>query len=402
MSSLPSEEARQLLEKFLQSRDEKQSLQLMEQIIHSLAEPIVHAIIRRKLGVDLLRWRKMVQQEAEQGECPNCGVSLRSSFSVCPFCGERRQTSAPRGSTYRTSQELDAEDIFNDVITALVERLRQWKEKPQSAPLNHFPDYVARLTLNIIALHWRRLSPHLYHLRNKLLYLLEGRGRVKSFALWDGEAPGEQLCGFREWQGKPRCQSERYWLWCINPQRVAAEALPFGSDPSKMSYEELLTRIFLWLGGPVNFDDLLMGLMELLEGSERIEVTANDEPEPESEGLGIAEVERKAIEAEERHLFTCRIWEGLNRLSVNQRRAFLLHQEPDIWEAFISHGCCTWKGLAQLLEMSLDELKTLFARLPLEDEEIAQILNLPDRQKVINLRQAALKNLRRWIEGAGK
>jgi DNA-directed RNA polymerase specialized sigma24 family protein len=394
---LSADEAKRLLERFLQSKDEQQDSQLIERLLYDFAMPIVNAVLRRKFGVDVLHLKRLEQREVEPRECPECKTLLESDLPVCPLCGSKLQPQTSR-HFYRSSSELDAEDLFNDVLVALIERFRQWKERPQSAPIDYLPNYIVRLTLNIIALHWRQQSPHYHQLRNKLLYLLEGRGSIKMFALWDGNAPGEQLCGFFEWRGKPRCQSEQYWIWCSDPHRFVAEALPYGTDPQKMDMAELLVHVFNWVGGPMEFDDLLAGLQELLGIQSVIIHSANpDEIECEEVVWGLAEVERRVIDAEGKVLFTMQLWEGLKRLPVNQRRAFLLHFDREVWETFISHGCCTWRGIAELLEMSIGEVKDLVTRLPLSDEEIAQMLGLPNRQKAINLRHSAIKTIKRWM-----
>ena len=370
---------------------------MLESLLHDFATPIINTVLRRKLGVDVLHLRRLEQREVEPQECPECKTLLETNLPVCPLCGSNLQPQTSRRS-YRSSLELDAEDMLNDVLAALIERFRQWKERPRSAPVDYLHNYIVRLTLNIVALHWRQQSPHYHQLRNKLLYLLEGRGSVKMFALWDGNAPGEQLCGFFEWLGKPRCQSERYWIWCSDPHRFVAEALPYGTDPREMNMAELLVHVFNWVGGPMEFDDLLAGLQELL-GIQSVVINSTnlDEIEFEEAVWGLAEAERKVIDTEGKVLFTMQLWEGLKRLPVNQRRAFLLHFDREVWETFISHGCCTWRGIAELLEMSIGEVKDLVTRLPLSDEEIAQMLGLPNRQKAINLRHSAIKTIKRWM-----
>jgi DNA-directed RNA polymerase specialized sigma24 family protein len=394
---LSADEAKRLFKEFLHSKDEQKSNQVLESLLHDFATPIINTVLRRKLGVDVLYLRRLEQREVEPRECPECKTLLESDLPVCPLCGSKLQPQTSRRS-YRSSLELDAEDMLNDVLAALIERFRQWKERPQSAPIDYLPNYIVRLTLNIIALHWRQQSPHYHRLRNKLLYLLEGRGSVKMFALWDGNAPGEQLCGFFDWLGKPRCQSERYWIWCSDPHRFVAEALPYGTDPRKMNMAELLAHVFNWVGGPMEFDDLLAGLQELL-GIQSVVINSTnlDEIEFEEAVWGLAEAERKVIDTEGKVLFTMQLWEGLKRLPVNQRRAFLLHFDREVWETFISHGCCTWRGIAELLEMGIGEVKDLVTRLPLSDEEIAQMLGLPNRQKAINLRHSAIKTIKRWM-----
>lgn len=381
-----TQEGRELLIRFLRERNEDQALKWLEVFLHEFAVPLINAVLRRKLGVDLLRRRKQREANITAWKCPECGTEATILALVCPLCGTRRQV--PSNPFPLTAQELDAEDIFGEAMTALIDRLWQWWERPEKAPLDYLPQYLVRLTLNTLAQHRRQQFPNLYRLRSQLLYLLERQG--KGFALWEGKAPGEQLCGFVEWQGRPRCSSERYHLWSIDPHRCALDALPPGSDPKTMPLPQLLAHLFHWLGGPIELDDLLAGLAELLD--------IHDLPLAElPDGMERAEDFRVA-EEETTSDFLFRLWDTLWQLSVPQRQAFLLKQEREVWECFIQHGCGSWKDFAQLLEIPLTALQELLPRLPLSDAEIARQLHLPHRQKVINLRHAALRRLRRWLE----
>jgi DNA-directed RNA polymerase specialized sigma24 family protein len=391
MTAQPSQDSRELLRRFLQESDEERAAQWLERFLHELAMPLINAVLRRKLGVDLLRrWRQRAEGMASW-ECPECGTEVAMPAIVCPFCGTRRQVH-PNPSPLTTG-ELDAEDVFSDAMAALIERMWQWWEKPDEAPLDHLPQYLVRLTLNTLAYHRRRQFPNRHRLRLRLLYLLEGQGKAKQFALWDGAVPGEQLCGFWEWRGQARCSSERYGRWCVDPHRCALDALPPGSDPKTMPLSELLTHLFRWLGGPMELDDLLTGLTELLDIHDYPEAELSDDAEG-AEDVGTAGREQTGE-------FVARLWDGLWQLPVPQRRAFLLKQEREVWECFLQHGCGSWKDIARLLEMSMTELEELLAQLPLNDAEIARRLRLPHRQKVINLRHAAIRRLRHWLKSQG-
>jgi hypothetical protein len=160
-----------------------------------------------------------------------------------------------------------------------------------------------------------------------------------------------------------------------------------------MPLSELLTHLFRWLGGPMELDDLLTGLTELLDIHDYPEAELSDDAEG-AEDVGTAGREQTGE-------FVARLWDGLWQLPVPQRRAFLLKQEREVWECFLQHGCGSWKDIARLLEMSMTELEELLAQLPLNDAEIARRLRLPHRQKVINLRHAAIRRLRHWLKSQG-
>lgn len=343
---ISDEEAKQWLRKYLGEKDENQADQILEKLLCDYAEPIIKAVVRHsKLWVNVLR------------------------------------------------PHYDEGDILGYVWGALIEKFLEWREKPQNARLDNLRGFIVRTTLNILVLRWREIFPKCRRFYDKLRYLLEGRGRVKIFALWDGKVPGEELCGFLEWKGHPRCHSELYGLWCTDPHRFAAEALPYGSDPQKMDLPQLLVYIFNWVGGPMEFDDLLAGLLELLDIQDTI--TYVDLYELESAAPPIDP------EESDQGKWVARLtWEGLKRLPVNQRRALLLHQEHKDLEPLIDllfYYGYTLKELANLLEISLSELKDLIPRLPLKDKELAQMMGLTKPQQVINLRVSALRSLWRWL-----
>ncbi len=399
MAGQPFYGGRELLAKFLEEGNEGRALQWLERFLHEFSMPLINAVLRRKLEVDpLRRWRER-KADIASWECPECGTEVKMPAIACPFCGTWRQFAHHHSPL--TTRELDAEEIFGDAMAALIERLWQWWGNPDAAPLDHLPQYIVRLTLNTLANHWRQQFPNRHRLRNQLLYLLERQG--KGFALWDGNLPGEQLCGFAEWQGRPRLSSERYGRWCIDPNWCAHEALPYGSDPKTMTLTELLTHLFRWLGGPIELDDLLNGLAELLDIHDLPEMHLTDETERVIEMPDGVEMtgEFELVGGEQANEFVQSLWEGLWQLPIQQCHAFLLHQEREVWECFTQHGCGGWRDIARLLEMSLTELEGLLAHLPLSDAEIAQRLNLPHRQKVINLRNAAKNRLIRWLKSQG-
>ena len=92
------------------------------------------------------------------------------------------------------------------------------------------------------------------------------------------------------------------------------------------------------------------------------------------------------------------VWREVQLLPARQRIALLLglRDESDsaITSLLIILGIATFKELANALEMSADELTSIWDQLPLPDTAIAERLDVT-RQQVINLRKSARERLQR-------
>src|SRR5262249_15765104 len=108
----------------------------------------------------------------------------------------------------------------------------------------------------------------------------------------------------------------------------------------------------------------------------------------------------------ERRAFFRRLWEQIRLLPPRQCAALLLNWREDrgrLIEVLIDTQTATVGDLARAMGMTQPELEALWPDLPINDNEIAQRLNVT-RQQVINLRACALKRLKsreRAILGEG-
>jgi hypothetical protein len=96
------------------------------------------------------------------------------------------------------------------------------------------------------------------------------------------------------------------------------------------------------------------------------------------------------------------VWAEIVELPVRQRAALLLNmRDPEgggILDVLPTTGVVTMDDIARALELSLDELATLWARLPLDDLTIATRFGIT-RQQVINLRKSGRARLARRLAG---
>lgn len=118
----------------------------------------------------------------------------------------------------------------------------------------------------------------------------------------------------------------------------------------------------------------------------------------QSEGVQIADNRDPiSIETERRHQLQ-RIWAEIKELPPRQRAALLLNLRDEggrgIVDLWIIIGITTPEAMAQALSMETEQFAQVWKDLPLDDNQIAQLLGLT-RQQVINLRKSARERLGR-------
>jgi hypothetical protein len=113
-------------------------------------------------------------------------------------------------------------------------------------------------------------------------------------------------------------------------------------------------------------------------------------------------VERDQAWRTEKRMFLQRLWEELRQLPVNQRVALLFNLKDaggfGCITLFPAMGIATMRQLAETLEMSAENLATIWNDLPFEDTRIAELLGLK-RQQVINARKSGRERLARRLKG---
>jgi hypothetical protein len=233
--------AQELLTLFFAAPDDRQAERILERLIHEHADPIIKAVLRRKMEVRLDSVR------AVDGRRVATGGNGRSTLSGLP----------------QTLRELDAQDVHASSRLTLLEHLWALKERAQPATIQDFRGYVARVSLHAFASHMRHSCGERHRLYRRLWYLTQAQGRNARFALWPGRKPGQQLCGLKAWEGQPLRFSRNYLAWQEDP-RTFERTVAAGRDPRQVLLSDLLAHILGWVGAPMEMNHLLNGLWLLL------------------------------------------------------------------------------------------------------------------------------------------
>lgn len=297
----------------------------------------------------------------------------------------------------------DGEDIYGEVMLQLVGRLQKLRTETNAKKIDDFNSYVAVTTYNACDRFLSRKYPQRRRLKNGLRYLLTHR---EGFALWQDEKQN-YVGGFRRWQFGTRDDDSSLKIQSLreNARAFERDAKVQKSWSEQKNAYEFLTAIFEWTNAPVEIDLLTSVCADWWNVSdETVEIDAGktNEKGEERAGIQLADVRPDAFTETERRDYLQRLWNEISDLPPRQRAAVLLNLKDEngrgVIDLWLVVGVATVEKIAAVLEMSVEAFAELWKDLPLDDNRIAERLNLT-RQQVINLRKSARERLARRMKG---
>ena len=335
-----------LLQPLLTVKTDEHADELLSQVISEHAEPVIKGVIRFKL----------------------------------------------RFNAHQETQRAEASDIHQDVVLQLLSQLQRFRKLPAAHPIKDVRGMAAIIAHRTCARWMRRQFPERHALKNRLHYLLT---RQRGFALWE-DRNGKLLAGFDVWQQQRKPATTERKLSDV--ENLPAQLRTRKSDKSQ-ELAETLASIFNYVGGPIEFDELV-SVIAVIQGisDQPVESLAGDE----DEGFEPATADPDPAWRIEKKIFLQRLWEELKELPLNQRAALLLNLKDasgfGCITLFPAIGIATIRQLAAALELPAERLAELWNDLPIEDARIAELLGLT-RQQVINARKSGRERLARRLKG---
>jgi hypothetical protein len=284
--------------------------------------------------------------------------------------------------------EADREDVAAGVALRLTEKLRGLRaarvlEQVGEVPISSLEAYAVASAQNACRAFLRARQPHRTRLANQLRYLLR---HDPALATWE-DGDGRALAGLARWRGRSAGEPP-----------PAISGLVLETPAHRIPLTELVRRLLLFRGAPWTVGDLLVALVEMRDVRDLPDVPLS--AEGTDEPLDLPETRPgQHRELEDRQFLTL-LWAEVRLLPRRQRVALLLNlrdaQGSDMLSLLPLTGVAGPRRIAAVLELPLDELEALWTRLPLEDREIADLLEATQRQ-VINLRKSARERLARRL-----
>ncbi|WP_394793460.1 hypothetical protein [Armatimonas sp.] len=265
----------------------------------------------------------------------------------------------------------EGESLLSEAAMAVTQRLERWRKQEEEPPLRDLEGYIAVVTRHTIDKHLRIENPEWLLLRNRILYRFRHDPRLESWK--DSE---RLVCGRAGWQGK-RAVAHL-------PERTEAH-------DSELALPTLCLTLLDRAGGPVALDELAKCVGQLYN----VNTSA---PSSEDNLSEIVAAPENLEEALLQRTYLEKLWIEVRLLPQRQAAALLLNLRDSsgrgVIELLLALGLAQRSQVAEALGWTQAELGALWERLPIEDNEIAELLGAT-RQQVINLRKVARERLER-------
>ena len=382
----------------------------------------------------LLRPFLDAESESEAQRCLEVLLQRAAPIVVRAVRQNRHVTPNRARGRYEKQEEQEADDIYQDALALLIDRLRALRSDRALAPIARYCAYVAATATHVCHERLRRAAPNRQAGKDRLRYLLTS---VSGLALWRDDW-GRTVCGLSDWQGRPASRAALLRLQAFqenpeNPETLehrtrpdtgfalpsqqwrseedGAQQAPFSVPLQEWLWDGALSgtglaSLLAWIGGPVTPQHLAAALIGVL-GTQEITACAcpatwGDEADGQAEDpLAKVEDERVDVAGQvEQRDFLCGLWREITLLPPMQRAALLLNLRDGQGRgvlALLAHTrVATPTQIAEALPLPADTLAALWPALPIEDAAIAQVLGMT-RQQVINLRKVARARLTRRL-----
>ncbi len=340
--SLPDE----ALGPFFATRDRQVAGQLLETITSDTVKPVAESIVKSRLG-----WN------------PN-----------------RRNP---------TDEDEELSDVAQDAIAAVIEKLWDAWENPETKAIQNLRAYTSRVAVSQCSGYLRRKHSGHWRATGRLEWIAD---KNIGFSIWDTDSG--RVFGFNPWrETKAKPNTSKLSTLTRDPNLAVREAeSAFGriADSLPRNLELLMN----WLEGPVGVNVLAKAVSTLLKLDPPERYIANQESDAQDPVDQDVDIHRSSEVREELRF----LWTEIQELPVQQRLALLLnlrdHQGRGVIAFLPIAKIASISTIGRVLEMTTESLLELWPKLPLDDTSIAVLLGV-HRDKIPGLRSTARQRLLR-------
>jgi RNA polymerase sigma factor (sigma-70 family) len=333
---------------YLSADDERERQQHLDELVTLRAAPLIRQVLRRRLGF----------------------------YVNAQGINENNQ---------------DAEDLYQEAITRVVQVLNQLQASPTTTDLENFERYVSRLTSNVCMDFLRGRSPARTRLKDSLRDLFRRHGDLVS---WEYE--GEIVCGFAEWRNTGKSTFSDQDSTDMETKLETFRSVRFADEDIKLApLSQILAELFDWIAGPVHIDVLVRMVAYLLDLKEQ-HIQSLDDHARRWDAYFPAHMQTGETHVQANELLA-QVWHAVTQLPPEQRDAFAFGFEDqagqDFFTVLLAASIVTWNELAAGMGRSVEQIARLRMSMPMDGATAADELGVA-REKVWKWRYRALHTLK--------
>lgn len=304
-------------------------------------------------------------------------------------------------SGYSNPHPPDAEDLFNDVIVKLIEKLSELRAYPAKRGIRNFSLYVARVTVNACNDYLRGRKQERHRLKHKLRNLLD---RHSDFRVWKS-ADNAVLCGMAVWKSQDSVPIQSIPLEQAEEVVEKLRTMTFTRKaPQELPLSTVAVETLKLIGQAVELDQLVQIIADFQGVKDRLPESLDAVESGLSQRLTDATLRSDSL-IEGRESLR-QYWEEVKKLPADQRNTICLSFEDesgeDLFSLLVDAGIASVPELAAELGLSSEQFDELWIRVPMMDNtELAGYLGAT-RQQVSLWRFRAQSRLRKWLTSKGK
>jgi len=298
----------------------------------------------------------------------------------------RRRLSFHVDTHGKNPHNQDAEDLFQEIMTKIVQALHDLKEPSSNATIEDFKEYIARVTANCCNDVLRKQSPSRTRLKYNLRFLL---AHHENFAVW--KSANMTLTGLSEWRNEGVSSAQLGFSYDSQELETFRAARWPGENIKQVPLPQIVLEIFRWRSNPIEIDELvtIVADMQQIEDLPTVALHENLSTDTSSaqgrlEGKDVLRL----------------LWRALRELSTEQRDVFSFGFEDDrgrdLFTVLLETETVTFRELTQEFGRPTDDIVRLWSKMPMDNKAIAQELNLT-RGRVYQYRSRALEKLKKGL-----
>jgi RNA polymerase sigma factor (sigma-70 family) len=286
----------------------------------------------------------------------------------------------------KSPHNQDAEDIFQEIMTKIVQALHDLTEPSSNAAIEDLHEYIARITANCCNDVLRTKSPSRTRLKYNLRFLLTHH---EHFAVW--KSASVTLAGFAEWRNER--VSPAQLIGSVDSDELATFRSARWPDENmkQVPLIRIVGEVFRWFSSPVEIDELV-NIVAALQNVKDLPTVVLHENVPTDSSSAQARLEGKDV--------LRLLWRALREMSREQRDVFCFGFEDekgrDLFTVLLETETVTFRELTQELGRPTDDVVRLWSKMPMDNKAIAEELNVT-RGRVYQHRSRALEKLKKGL-----